>query len=111
MPEYNFLEVPEVHAFDDFWHRKYTEDEDGRLLRLPSGGSDGGEHDADGSHIHLPSPSYWPMVLAFALPVVGFGFVYKNWWTLGVGVFILMFGLTAWLIEPGTATSSSEAHG
>ncbi len=104
-PEYNFLEIPEVHAFDDFWHKKYTEDEEGRLVRLPSGGSDAGEHavDVDASHIHLPSPSYWPLVLGLGLPIMGYGFVYKNWWVLGVGVFVLMFGIAAWSFEPSTA--------
>src|ERR1700709_363923 len=38
VPEYNFLEIPQVHARDDFWHRKYTEDAEGRLLRLPARG-------------------------------------------------------------------------
>ena len=104
VPAYNFLEVPEVQHFDDFWHKKYTEDDEGRLVRLPSGGSDSGEHgSADGSHIHLPSPSYWPLVFAFGLPITGYGFVFKNWWLVGAGVAVLMFGLTAWLIEPDTA--------
>ena len=107
VPAYNFLEIPEVHAFDDFWHKKYTEDDEGRLVRLPSGGSDGGEHDGDGSNIHLPSPSYWPMVFAAGLPIAGWGFVYKNWWLVGAGVLVLMFGLTAWLVEPDTA---EEGH-
>ena len=108
VPAYNFLEIPEVHAFDDFWHRKYTEDEEGRLVRLPSGGADAGEHgDDDGSHIHLPSPSYWPMVFALGLPITGWGFVYKNWWLVAAGVVVLMFGLTAWLVEPDTA---AEEH-
>jgi hypothetical protein len=31
-----------VHSVDDFWHHKYTEDDEGRLVRLPSGGSDEG---------------------------------------------------------------------
>src|SRR3954467_8726699 len=44
-PAYNFAEIPVVEARDDWWHRKYTEDADGRLVRLPSGGSD----DADDS--------------------------------------------------------------
>jgi cytochrome c oxidase subunit 1 len=103
-PAYNFLELPEVHAFDDFWHKKYTEDEEGRLVRLPSGGSDGGEHEVvDAAHIHMPSPSYFPLVVALGLPIMGYGFVYKNWWILGVGVFVLMFGITAWTFEPSTA--------
>ena len=111
-PAYNFLEVPEVHAFDDWWHKKYTEDDAGRLVRLPSGGADAGEHaaahDGDaGHHIHLPSPSYWPMVFALGLPILGWGFVFKNWWLVGVGALIAAFGLTAWAVEPSTA---EEAH-
>ncbi len=34
-PEYNFAEVPIVEARDEFWHRKYTEDDEGRLVKLP----------------------------------------------------------------------------
>ena len=54
-PEYNFAEIPEIEARDDFWHRKYTEDDEGRLLPLPSGGSDAAieaaSHDSpDSSH-------------------------------------------------------------
>ncbi len=36
-PEYNFAEVPLVTARDDLWHRKYTEDENGRPVRRQSG--------------------------------------------------------------------------
>ena len=39
-PEYNFAEIPVVEARDDWWHHKYTEDAEGRLVKLPSGGSD-----------------------------------------------------------------------
>ena len=34
-PEYNFKEIPIVTARDDFWHRKYTEDENGRAVLRP----------------------------------------------------------------------------
>src|SRR4051794_3916529 len=34
-PVYNFAHVPTVHSVDDWWHRKYTEDEEGRLVKLP----------------------------------------------------------------------------
>src|SRR5207253_4929278 len=36
-PMYNFAEIPQVEARDDFWHHKYTEDETGHAVRLPSG--------------------------------------------------------------------------
>ena len=38
-PEYNFAEIPVVESRDDWWHRKYTEDAEGRLIHLPSGGA------------------------------------------------------------------------
>ncbi len=103
-PVYNFATIPEVHSFDDFWHQKYTEDDEGRLVKLPRGASAADTHaEEHAEHIHLPSPSFWPFVLALGLPIMGYGFVFKAWWVLGLGVFVLMFGLTAWAIEPHTA--------
>jgi cytochrome c oxidase subunit 1 len=113
-PEYNFVDVPEVEARDDFWHRKYTEDDEGRLVRLPSGGAvattehgagDGGgpEHgdgDGGGHGIHMPSPSYFPFVLALGLPILGYGAVFKNFWFVPFGAIVLLFGMYAWAIEP-----------
>jgi cytochrome c oxidase subunit 1 len=130
VPEYNFAEIPQVHARDDFWHRKYTEDAEGRLVRLPAGGSDSGatgavatlEKDAgsgdhgdgpvdggdghgegDGHGIHLPSPSYFPFVLALGLPLLGYSAVFKSPWLAIPGVIVLLYGMYAWAIEPGTA--------
>src|SRR5205085_12116262 len=38
-PEYNFLHSPIVTHRDEWWHRKYTEDDEGRLVRLPARGA------------------------------------------------------------------------
>ncbi len=38
-PDYNFDEVPTVHSLDEFWHRKYAEDETGGVVRVPAGAS------------------------------------------------------------------------
>jgi cytochrome c oxidase subunit 1 len=115
-PEYNFAEIPEVEARDDFWHRKYTEDAEGRLLPLPSGGSDAAieaaSHDphdsSDSSHgghgIHMPSPSYFPLIMALGLPIIGYGAVFKTFWLLIPGAIVVLFGIYAWFIEPATAT-------
>jgi cytochrome c oxidase subunit 1 len=106
-PEYNFAEIPRVEARDDFWHRKYTEDADGRLVRLPAGGADGearttAESDGHGGHVHMPSPSYFPLVMACGLPFLGYAAVFKNLWLVWPGVVILLFGLYAWAIEPAS---------
>jgi cytochrome c oxidase subunit 1 len=103
-PEYNFAEVPEVTSRDEFWHQKYTEDDEGRLLPLPSGGAAdaAADHSRDGHGIHLPSPSIYPLVMAFGLLPIGYAAVYQNWIPLVIGVLILLFGMYAWSIEPGT---------
>ncbi len=120
-PEYNFAVVPVVTSLDDYWHRKYTEDDEGRLVRLPAGGS--GEEDLtpanfDPHSIHMPSPSYWPLIFALSMPIMGYGFVFKNWWLLAAGVLVAFFGLNGWAIEPsaepethGTDVDSTELHG
>src|SRR4051794_1725650 len=105
-PEYNFAVVPVVTSLDDYWHRKYTEDDEGRLVKLPSGGAvDEAELTPvgfDPHSIHMPSPSYWPLIFALALPIMGYGFVFQNWWLLAAGVVVAFFGLSGWAIEPGT---------
>jgi cytochrome c oxidase subunit 1 len=110
-PEYNFAQVPVITHRDEFWHRKYTEDDEGRLVRLPAGGAvDASASEGDEllaphvtpSDIHMPSPSYWPMVFALGLPILGYGFVFKNWLILGFGAALMFFGLFAWAIEPPT---------
>jgi cytochrome c oxidase subunit 1 len=113
-PEYNFVEVPIVTHLDEFWHRKYTEDDEGRLVRLPAGGAVevADDHAVEAAHnIHLPSPSYWPLIFALGLPVIGYGFVFKNWFLLAGGVLIGFFGLTGWAIEPSTEPDTHQgAH-
>ncbi len=114
-PEYNFEEIPEVESIDDFWHRKYTEDEQGRLVRLPSGGAvaveertgdghgDGhGEGHGEGHGIHMPSPSYFPLVVAIGLPIMGYAAVFQMWWLAAVGALPVLYGSYAWAIEPQT---------
>jgi len=102
-PDFNFVDVPEVESRDDFWHRKYTEDDEGKLMPLPSGGAAtaaAGADESDGHHIHMPSPSIYPFVMALGLPVLGYAAVYRSFVWLGFGVLILLFGMYAWAIEP-----------
>jgi cytochrome c oxidase subunit I len=115
-PEYNFAVVPVVTSLDDYWHHKYTEDDEGRLVKLPTGGA-GGEEDLtpvgfDPHSIHMPSPSYWPLIFALGLPILGYGFVFKNYWLLAAGVVVGFFGLLGWSIEPATEPdeAGAEAH-
>jgi len=100
-PHYNFEEIPRVRALDEFWHRKYVEDErSGRLVPAQAGAS---EEDHEGGHgIHLPGPSFWPLVAAAGLPIVAYGALY-SWWLVGAGVIVLLVGLYGWALEPSVA--------
>ena len=53
-------------------------------------------------HIHMPSPSYWPLVLAFGLPVMGYGVIFSRW-LIPVGAAIVMLVIFGWGMEPPTA--------
>ena len=108
-PVHNFDEVPTVHALDEFWHRKYVEDErTGRLVPAQAGAANGGAdgHESDGygaKHgIHLPSPSYWPLVAALGMPLIGYGVLFSPW-LVGVGVVIALTGFYGWAMEPSVS--------
>jgi cytochrome c oxidase subunit I len=106
-PAHNFDEIPVVHAVDDFWHRKYAEGQDGRLAPVVAGASNG--HDAEGGSdghedghaegIHMPSPSYFPLVAALGFPVLAFGILYSTFLVID-GALLLLVGLYGWAAEP-----------
>jgi cytochrome c oxidase subunit I len=103
-PDYNFEEIPTVHALDEFWHRKYAEDKDGRIVRVPAGAAPAQDqgHVEAGHGIHLPSPSFWPLVTSVGLPIVGYGVLY-SWWLIGAGALVIVVGLYGWAMEPSVA--------
>jgi cytochrome c oxidase subunit I len=102
-PAHNFDEIPTVHALDEFWHRKYVEDErTGRLVPVQAGGSNGHAVEDGGHGIHLPSPSYWPLVAAVGMPLIGYGVIY-SWFLLGAGFFVSLVGFYGWALEPSVA--------
>jgi cytochrome c oxidase subunit 1 len=116
-PEYNFDPIPTVSRVDDFWYRKYGETKDGKLVRIAAT-DDVVQKLNDGKHIHLPSPSYWPIVLAFGMPIAAYGLIFNLWLAL-VGAIIIVGGLYGWVLEPpddpeashddeGTDTHSSD---
>ena len=59
------------------------------------------EKNAD-AHIHMPSPSYWPIILAFGLPVTAFGVIFSIPVAV-VGGLIILLGMYGWALEPSTA--------
>ncbi|MEX1255232.1 MAG: cytochrome c oxidase subunit I [Dehalococcoidia bacterium] len=107
-PPYNFAEIPTVRHLDDFWHRKYAENEEGQLVPVVAGGANG-EHASDGHGIHMPSPSVFPLIAAIGFPLLAFGFIY-DYALVAVGAVFLLFGLYGWALEPATEEGEEGAH-
>ena len=84
-PEYNFVELPQVTARDDFWHRKYN------LKTF--------QPQPDNQDVHMPPNSYWPLVTALGLGLAFSGFVFQ-WYTLPfIGGAITLVAVFCWSFE------------
>jgi cytochrome c oxidase subunit I len=70
-------------------------------LRRARGGTLPEPARVSGKGIHLPSPSYWPIVTAFgtALTLVGF-LMHVTLWVILLGVAITLLGIFSWAFEP-----------
>ena len=105
--EHNFDVIPTVHHLDEFFHRKYEEDATTHTMKQVATAEEliaEQERNAD-KHIHMPSPSYWPIVLAFGLPVITFGMIYSYLISV-VGGVIVLFAAYGWALESSTAPDS-----
>ena len=96
-PAHNFDDVPVITRLDDWWYRKYSEDEHGQLVRIAE--PEDIAMTGDGSRAHLPSPSYWPIVLAAGLPLIGYGFIF-NLAIAAVGGLVVLAAFVGWTMEP-----------
>lgn len=115
-----------MHARDDWWHRKYEEDREGRAVPVQAGAAAdqpdiAGEAEPTG--IHLPDPSYWPMVVAAGITVLGYGLVFLRpsgaadptysagaILLLALGAVVLLSGMFGWVLEPLEEPGREHAH-
>jgi cytochrome c oxidase subunit I len=104
--EHNFDRIPTVHALDEFFHRKYEEQdtpEGTKLVKVRTAEEVLAEEEANADHhIHLPSPSYWPIVMALSLPIIAYGVIF-NLLLSFVGLAILLLSIFGWCLEPSVA--------
>jgi cytochrome c oxidase subunit 1 len=100
-PEYNFKEIPTVYAIDDWWATKR------RLVprAVPVSGGSG----ENGHGIHLPQPSYWPIIVSIGLLVGGYGLIY-NVAVAAIGGAIAMIAIYAWSFEPVNEPEDGSSH-
>ena len=108
-PVHNFDQIPTVHGLDEWWHTKYTEDESGRVVKVADREVLAQKGDAVG--VHLPAPSFWPLVVALGLPLIGYGLIF-NLWLCVLGGLLTAGGLYSWAFEPvDDADADAEGHG
>jgi cytochrome c oxidase subunit 1 len=107
-PAHNFDITPTVHRLDDFWHRKYQENAQGKLVRVAT--SEEIVQPGNPEGVHLPSPSYWPLVLAGGLPLVAWGLIF-NLWLCVPGGLLIVGAIYGWVLEPSTAPEDDHGHG
>jgi cytochrome c oxidase subunit 1 len=111
--EHNFDAIPQVHALDEFFHRKYEEvdtDHGVKLVKVKTAEEIYAEQEAHADkHIHMPSPSYWPILLALALPIIGYGVIFSRWLIL-IGGALVLLSCYGWALEPSVADEADYAE-
>src|SRR5262245_18375013 len=107
VPAHNFDEVPTVSHLDEFWHRKYGEDATGKVVRIATGAEVAQKGDA--KDVHLPSPSYWPLVVPVGLVLIGYGLIF-NLAFAAVGAVIVVLAAFAWGYEPADDPEAHHGH-
>ncbi|MDG1876757.1 MAG: cytochrome c oxidase subunit I [Acidimicrobiales bacterium] len=106
-PEHNFDELPQVESFDHWWFQKYDIDDEGKVVRIAN--TDDVAQDGSATDVHLPSPSYWPLVLAIGLPLIGYGIIF-NLWLCVLGGLLTGGAIYAWVLEPVDDPDAGHGH-
>jgi len=97
-PVYNFAEIPRVEGRDPYWTTKRRAEAAGQPVTGP-------EARVDVSTIHMPSPSYWPALVAVGVVLIAAGLL-THYGLSFVGGVIALLGTIGWSNEPATAPQS-----
>jgi cytochrome c oxidase subunit 1 len=103
-PVYNFATEPVVHARDDFWVQKHG---DGHGTPPRKGAP--AAH-VDTASIHMPPPSYWPILLAGALFVMFSGALVSIYQVVGGGL-LTLYCMIRFMLEYHHQTDVGPAAG
>ncbi len=92
--EFNFPKLPVVHSSVPQWD-----------ARRAAGGELPEPQPVSGEDIHMPNPSYWPLVAALGVFLVFFSLLFirtwSNWWMFTIfSALWLFYGVYRWAFEP-----------
>ncbi|HSH44634.1 MAG TPA: cytochrome c oxidase subunit I [Longimicrobiales bacterium] len=85
-PEYNFATLPKVRSRSPLWDHPEAYDES--VWVEPEGG------------VHMPNPSYWPLVAAIGASATLILFMTNIWWMPLVGLALTAIAVINWAFEP-----------
>ena len=85
-PPYNFARIPTVRS------REPLRDDGDEIRELATG--------RPPEDLHMPSPSFWPLVTAFGVMLTFALFMTELWWPPLIGVLVTAIGVVNWAFEP-----------
>jgi cytochrome c oxidase subunit I len=85
-PHFNFAELPRVRSRNPLWDN--PEDFDERVYTEPPGG------------VHMPNPSFWPLITAFGSALTLILFMTHIWWMPLIGLAVTAVATINWAFEP-----------
>jgi cytochrome c oxidase subunit I len=109
-PAYNFARIPRVVGRDHYWIVKRRAEAEGQPITGP-------EPHVDPRTIHMPSPSYWPIIVSFGLAWLAAGLLipfpldYIKFPISFIGGIITILGIIGWSNEPPAAETHEPHHG
>ena len=99
-PAYNFARIPVVASRRPFWDQKYG----GVGVHEPvHGGSNEGHGHGDehAEHIHMPNPSYFPVIVAVGFLMLAAGLMIPPFPVVSaLGLLVMFVGIYGWAFEP-----------
>ena len=101
-PTYNFAEIPRVEGRDQYWIAKERAKENGQE-HLPA------EAHVDPDTVHMPSPSYWPIIIAAGVALIGGG-ILAHFAISFIGGAICFLGIVGWANEPTVAPNAHPSE-
>ena len=85
-PEYNYAQLPEVRSRNPLWDN--AEDYDERVYTAPAGG------------VHMPNPSFWPLLTAAGGASTLMLFMAEIWWLPLIALGATAVAAINWAFEP-----------
>jgi cytochrome c oxidase subunit 1 len=108
-PPYNFGNIPDVRARDQFWVTKYGRAGSRGVAMYAAGQIPKPAPEAPPTEpIHVPPPSFFPVVIAAALFVMGLGWIVWWWRLVALGAIALFLGVVGMAFE--YPTFGQETH-